>query len=250
MTAPVALQLYTVRSDMEKDVDGTLAQVAAMGYAGVELAGLHGRSAAQLRQTLDGLGLQVAGAHVPLNALQDNTAQSLDDLEALGSKFVALPWLPPELRSSRESFERLGEQLNTIGAACKARGVTLCYHNHDFEFQQFDGVYALDLLYAHTDPSLLQAEIDTYWVQYAGLDSVAYVRQYADRAPLIHLKDMADDGTRFFAEIGTGTLPVDAIIAAATGAKWLIVEQDQSRRTPLESVRISIENLQAKGYAS
>jgi sugar phosphate isomerase/epimerase len=75
------------------------------------------------------------------------------------------------------------------------------------------------------------------------------VRQYAHRAPLIHLKDMADDGSRFFAEVGTGTLPVDAIIAAATGAKWLIVEQDQSRRTPLESVRTSIDNLKAKGYA-
>jgi sugar phosphate isomerase/epimerase len=249
MTAPVALQLYTVRSDMEKDVDGTLAQVAAMGYAGVELAGLHGRSAGALRQTLDGLGLRVAGAHVPLNALQEKTEQTLDDMETLGSKFVSLPWLPPEMRTSRQSFERLGEQLNAVGAACKARGITLCYHNHDFEFQQFDGQYALDLLYAHTDPSLLQAELDTYWIQYAGLDPVAYVHQYADRAPLIHLKDMTDDGTRFFAEVGTGTLPVDGIIAAATGAKWLIVEQDQSRRTPLESVRISIENLKAKGYA-
>jgi sugar phosphate isomerase/epimerase len=249
MAAPVALQLYTVRTDMEKDVEGTLAQVAEMGYRGVELAGLHGRSAAQLRQTLDGLGLQVAGAHIPLNALQEKTEQTLDDMETVGSKFVSLPWLPPEMRNSRESFERLGEQLNAVGATCKARGITLCYHNHDFEFQKFDGEYALDLLYAHTDPSLLQAELDTYWIQYAGLDPVAYVRQYADRAPLIHLKDMTDDGSRFFAEVGTGTLPVDAIIAAATGAKWLIVEQDQSRRTPLESVRISIDNLKAKGYA-
>jgi sugar phosphate isomerase/epimerase len=125
----------------------------------------------------------------------------------------------------------------------------LCYHNHDFEFNQFDGEYLLDLLYANTDPALVQAEIDGYWVQHSGIDPVAYITKYADRTPLVHLKDMTNDGTRFFAEVGTGIVDIDGIIAAATSAKWLIVEQDQSRSTPMESIAISIANLKAKGYA-
>ena len=248
MTPPIALQLYTLRSELEQDFEGTLQQVADLGYAGVELAGYGERSAADVRKLLDGLGLKVAGAHVALNLMQDNLQQVLDDMETLGSAFISIPWLPPEMRNSADSFLRLGEQLNTIGAATKARGVQLCYHNHNFEFEQFDGVYALDLLYQHTDPLLVQAEIDAYWIQYAGVDPVAYIKQYADRVPLVHLKDMTNDDERFFAEVGTGTIDIDGIIAAATSARWLIVEQDQSRRTPLESIGISIANLRAKGY--
>jgi sugar phosphate isomerase/epimerase len=249
MTPPIALQLYTLRSDLEKDFEGTLKQVADLGYAGVELAGMGGRTAAQLRELLDGLGLKVASAHVGLQQFDADTGQVLDDLTTLGSSFVAIPFLPPELRGSAEAFLSLGQKLNRVGAQCKERGIQLCYHNHNFEFEKFDGVYALDLLYQNTDPQLLQAEIDAYWVQYAGEDPVAYIKKYADRTPLVHLKDMADDGTRFFAEVGTGLVDIDAVIAAATSAKWLIVEQDQSRSSPLESVAISIENLRKKGYA-
>ncbi len=126
--------------------------------------------------------------------------------------------------------------------------LNVCYHNHDFEFQQFDGKYALDMLYEQTDPELVKAEIDIYWVQYAGLDPVAYVANYASRTPLVHLKDMANDETRFFAEVGEGTIDIDGVIAVATSAEWLIVEQDRSRRSPLESVKMSIDHLRDKGY--
>lgn len=248
MTPPIALQLYTLRSEMEQDFEGVLRKVADLGYAGVELAGYGGHTATSLRSLLDELGLKVAGAHVPLNQMDDNLPQVLDDMETLGSKFASLPWLPPEMRNSAESFLDLGKKLNQLGAAFKERGIQLCYHNHDFEFQKFDGEYALDLLYKNTDPSLLQAEIDAYWVQFAGLDPVAYIKQNADRIPLVHLKDMTNDSERFFAEVGTGTVDIDGIIAAATSAQWLIVEQDRSRRDPLESVAISIQNLREKGY--
>jgi len=250
MAPPIAVQLYTLRDEMEQDFEGTLRQVADLGYAGVELAGRGGRTPTQLRHLLDGLGLKVASAHVPIQDLESNLDREIEAAQTLGSRFIAIPWLPPERRTSAEDFAKLGEQLNSIGAACKQAGIQLCYHNHDFEFQQFDGVYALDKLYASTDPELLKAELDVYWVQYAGVDPVAYVAKYADRAPLIHLKDMTSDGTRFFAEVGEGIVDLEGVIAVATGAEWLVVEQDRSRRTPLESIAISISNLRKKGHVA
>jgi sugar phosphate isomerase/epimerase len=127
----------------------------------------------------------------------------------------------------------------------------LCYHNHDFEFRQFDGRYGLDILLGATDPELVKAEVDTYWVQKTGVDPAAYLRQYAGRCPLVHLKDMTADESRTFAEIGEGSMDWSAIFTAAEagGAAWYIVEQDTCRRAPLESVAISLRNLQSMGKA-
>ena len=122
-------------------------------------------------------------------------------------------------------------------------GIVLCYHNHAFEFETFDGKYGLDILYDNSDPQYVQAEIDTYWVQKGGVDPAAYIRKLSGRTPLIHIKDMDTDGD--FAEIGEGTLDWDAIWSAceASGAKWYIVEQDRCKRPPVESATLSVNNL-------
>jgi sugar phosphate isomerase/epimerase len=248
MTAPIALQLYTLREEMAQDFEGILRQVAELGYVGVELAGTGGLSAAQVRELLDKYGLKASSAHVPLEVLETDITQAVEDAKTIGYSVIAVPYLMPNRRGDRAGYLQLAATLNSIGAELKKHGLQLAYHNHDFEFVQFDGEYALDLIYANTDPENLKAELDVYWIQYAGVDPVAYVSKYVDRAPLIHLKDMTNDDERFFAEVGEGTVNIDGVIAAATGAQWLIVEQDRSRRTPLESVKISIDNLRAKGY--
>jgi sugar phosphate isomerase/epimerase len=248
---PIALQMYTVRDDAARDFIGTLREVAGIGYAGVEFAGTGGLSAAELRRLLDDLGLRVAGSHTALNELEGNLNAALDFSQAIGNTFVVCPWLPQERRGSADGYRALGDLLNRAGAACKERGLQLCYHNHDFEFQQFDGQYGLDILYAATDPNLVQAELDTYWIKKAGVDPAAYIRQYAGRAPLIHLKDMAADEKGSFAEVGEGTQDWPSIFAAseAGGAQWYIVEQDTCPRPPLESIAISLRNLKRMGKA-
>jgi sugar phosphate isomerase/epimerase len=246
---PIALQMYTLRNETGRDFAGTLREVVRIGYAGVEFAGTGGLSAAELRRLLDDLNLRAAGSHTGLEVLEKNPNEALDYNQEIGSEFIVCPYLPENRRQSADDYRSVAALLNQVGAVCKGRGLQLCYHNHDFEFRPFDGRYGLDILLSATDPDLVKAEVDTYWVKKAGVDPVDYLRQYAGRCPLVHLKDMTPDESRTFAEVGEGTMDWPAIFAAAEagGARWYIVEQDTCRRAPLESVAISLRNLEKMG---
>jgi sugar phosphate isomerase/epimerase len=249
---PIALQLYTVRDELEKDFTGALRKVAEMGYTNVELAGFGGNSAKDLKAILDEFGLKAVGSHVGLDQLEGpNSSKTIEDHNLLGIPYVVIPWLPQERREDKAGYERLAGVLNEVGRKVKAAGMTLGYHNHNFEFdQKFDGKPGLAILFDETDPNLVIGELDTYWALYAGTDPVEFLNKYPGRFPLIHIKDM-DQDDRSFAPIGTGVLPLDAIVQAApaAGAKYLIVEQDQTKGPSLHAVRTSINNLRAKGYA-
>lgn len=248
---PIALQMYTVRDVAEKDFLGTLRQVAQIGYAGIELAGAGGLSARELKVALDDLGLRVAGSHTPLNVLESDLASVIEFNQVIGSSHIIIPWVPPERRQTLDSWRQVATSLNEIGQKVRRAGLYLCYHNHAFEFEAFDGKFALDWLYELTDPELVKAELDTYWVQYAGQDPAAYIRKYAHRLGLLHLKDMEPGDERMFAEVGEGILNWPAIFQAADAstARWYIVEQDRSRRSSIESARLSFENLKKMGKA-
>ena len=105
----------------------------------------------------------------------------------------------------RDDFIKKAGLINKIGQKCKENELEFYYHNHAHEFKLFNGVYGFNMLYKETDPEFVKAEIDTYWVKYAGLDSAEYIRTYAGRCPLVHLKDTKDNESRDFAEIGSGT---------------------------------------------
>jgi sugar phosphate isomerase/epimerase len=247
---PIVLQLYTVRDAAEKDFAGTLSQVAQIGYAGVELAGYHGLPIRELKSRLDDLFLRVAGSHIALDRVANETEKVIEENLALGNPFVVVPWLPDNQRNL-DSYKKIAATLNTLGDALRLNGLTLCYHNHDFEFRTLEnGQTGMDILLGETDPHLVKAEIDTYWILHAGQDPVAFVRKHSGRVPLLHLKDR-DKSDGSFAEIGTGDLPVDALITAASeiGTEYLVVEQDVCKRPPLESVKISYDNLKKLGYA-
>ncbi len=245
---PVAVQLYTLRDETAKDFVGTLNSVAGLGYAGVEFAGYGGLSARELRGLLGDFGLSVAGAHVGLPDLETKLQQTLEFHLELGNRYLVVPWLPEGRRRTADDWRRLAEILTEIGGRCREAGTHLAYHNHAFEFDRFEGRTGLDILMEGAPANVLLAELDVYWAQYAGEEPAACLRKLGGRCPLVHLKDMAAD--RSFAEVGTGTLDFPAIFAAtAQTAEWYIVEQDQCRRPPLESVRISLENLRAMGIA-
>jgi sugar phosphate isomerase/epimerase len=141
--------------------------------------------------------------------------------------------------------------MNELGAKLKEAGFQLCYHNHSFEFQKFDDVTGMEIFYGTADAALVGAEVDVYWVQHGGEDPVAFLNRYKGRTPLIHLKDMAKDESRSFAEVGEGILDMGAIVstAEANGAKWFIVEQDTCPGNPMDSVKLSYKNIKAKGWA-
>ncbi|MGQ9683840.1 MAG: sugar phosphate isomerase/epimerase family protein [Anaerolineae bacterium] len=249
---PVALQLYTVRDQTERDFLGTLKQVAAIGYSTIELAGTGGLGAQELKQALDDLGLRCIGGHVSIDQLDQDLEGSIATYRTLGAAFITIPYLPESLRPDAAGYRAVAQRLNAIGAACAQENITLCYHNHSFEFERFDGRYGLEILLEASDPALLKWQADVFWIAYAGLEPGAWLRRYPGRVPLIHLKDgYLGVSPVHFAEVGEGEMGFKAVFAAAAtaGAQCYIVEQDRCDRPSLESAALSLKNLKAWGIA-
>jgi sugar phosphate isomerase/epimerase len=247
----IACQLYTLRDLTQTDFAGTIAEVARMGYGAVELAGYGNlRTAEEVHKVLQDHGMRVAASHTNIDALERQLNQVLDDNQALGSRTVVLSFLPEGHRKDAAGWRASADVLNRIGEECLRRGIELAYHHHHFEFQKFDGQYALDLLWQNTDPRFLKAELDTFWLRYGGVDPARYISKLGARATHLHLKDLLPGPPVRFGEIGTGVLDFPGILNAANeaGVRWGIVEQDSTyKRPPLEAVRMSLEKLKALG---
>ena len=243
---PIGLQLFTVRDLLQEDFVGTLEKVAELGYDGVEFAGYGDLTPTELKKVLDDLGLKAAGAHVPLEMLESDLDRVIEYHQTLESKFVSCPYVVEERRND---WPAIAQSLAKIAPRLKENGIQLLYHNHDFEFEKIDGQYVLDYLFSTLGSDLMQAELDIYWVTRAGEDPAAYIEKYSGRVPIVHLKDMADDENRSFAEVGEGIIDLEPIFAAAeaNGVEWYIVEQDICQRPPLESAKLSLENLRRMG---
>lgn len=245
---PIALQMYTLRDETEKDFAGTIRKVAEIGYAGVELAGYGGLSVQEVAGLLADSHLKVCGSHIGMDTIEADVSKVIEENLALGNTHIVVPFFTGKTAAD---YEALAAKLNKYGETLRASGMTLCYHNHDFEFKPLDdGRLGEDILLNGTDPTFVKAEVDTYWVLKAGLDPVAFVRQHSGRVPLMHIKDM-DPVDKSFAPVGTGILPLDELITAAgeIGTEYLIVEQDVCKGPALEAVTLSYNNLKAKGYA-
>jgi sugar phosphate isomerase/epimerase len=245
----VALQMYTVRDEAQKDFPATLKAVAEMGYPAIQLAGTFGLSARELRKILDDLGLRVAGAHVGLDALEGQLEQEMTYHLEVGTIDLVVPALPQSRRADKEGYRQVADSMNSMGHRLKDARMRLSYHNHAFEFERFDGQYALDLLLGWCDPELVKWEPDVYWIKVGGEDPAAYIRKYTGRCPLIHLKDMTADESRTFAEVGEGILDWPPILEASeeNGAEWYVVEQDRWARPSLEAAKLSLRHLREWG---
>lgn len=263
----IALQLYSVRDDMEQDFYGTLKKVKEMGYSGVEFAGLFGHSPEEVKAMCEELGLVPLSAHVPLQDLREDPDGAIATYKAIGCKYIVVPYLTPEYRPGKPGFQTVIDSVKMLGEKMAAADMVLQYHNHDFEFVKLEGKYALDILYSEAGPELLQTQIDTCWVNVGGEDPAQYLTKYAGRIPTVHLKDFnggksenmyaligIDDNKKSeevsafeLRPLGKGVQDFPAIIAAADagGAQWYIVEQDNPSLglTPLQCAQVSINYL-------
>ncbi|MCP3028016.1 sugar phosphate isomerase/epimerase [Halobacillus sp. A5] len=243
---PVAVQLYTLREETEKDFEGTLRKVAEFGFDGVEFAGLGEYTASEMKKLLDEIGLKAASSHVPLEQIKNNLTQVIEVQKTLGSKYIVCPYFEPE---KENDYYELIEVLKKAGEMCRLEGIKLCYHNHDFELETLsNNLTALENILENTDPLDVKAEFDVYWLKKAGEEPAEWIKRFKDRTPLLHLKDMTKDEERFFAELGTGGVDIEAVLALGDEAnvQWWVVEQDESRKTPLESLEISMNYLNSK----
>jgi sugar phosphate isomerase/epimerase len=250
---PVALQLYTVREQLKNDFRGVVHRVAEIGYDGIQFAGYGGLSAQEMRRLLADTGLQPVAAHTGIETLENRLDEDIDYNLEIGNKWIICPSLPEARRQDAAGWREVAASLNRIGERCRDRGILFGYHNHAFEFPQVPdapaGDRGIDILLGQTDAELVFWEPDVYWIHKGGADPAAMIRQYAGRVPITHLKDVTKDEHATFAEVGEGGLDWPAILQASdeSGVEWHCVEQDRSDRDPLESVRISLNNLRSWG---
>lgn len=241
-----ALQLYSVREAIAADFNGTVAQVAAMGYAGVELAGCGNLTAREASETLRGLGLPVCGMHVLFDRLRGRTAEVAEEAYLLGTCTVVCPWFPPALLQRPGAFEWLGEQLDDIGAQFRALGLELLYHHHDFELSAQGSATGLSLLLGACQPRNVGCEIDVYFLnEVGGVDLIRRVfREQGARTRIVHLKDGL--------ELGSGPVPFPEVFRCLDelpALEWQVVEQERYRHAPLEGARLGLAALREWGRA-
>jgi sugar phosphate isomerase/epimerase len=247
--AKVGLQLYSVRDQIQKDFVGTLGAVARLGYPAVQFAGYGGLAVGDLKKVIGDLGLGAAGSHVSFDALEKRMDEEINYCLEVGTPDVIIPTMPQAYRESEDGYRRLADAMNRIGARCKELGARLSYHNHAFEFVTFGNQRGIDVLLGACAPDLVAFEPDVYWIKVGGADPAAYIRKYAGRTPIIHLKDMTAGPTPTYAEVGEGIIDFAPIFAASevSSAEWYVVEQDFCARPALESVGISLKHLKEWG---
>ena len=255
------LALYTVRDEMKADPAATLKAVADAGYAYVEAAGysegkFYGMSPEEFNKTLKDIGLVPVSTHQG-GMTMENMDQMIADVKKAGFKYFVIP-VPPMghfkveegKMSMSEELEFLTEVLNTAGKKCKAVGMELLYHNHDFEFVKNEsGVVPIEYFLEHTDPDTVNFEMDLYWVTKAGADPLAYFEKYPGRFKLWHVKDMDDEGK--FAPVGQGNIDFKRILEQKkkSGMKYYYVEQDRTwGEKPLDVIKVSHMGLKEIGF--
>lgn len=252
MTLPIAIQLYTVRTAMTTDLEGTLKKLAKIGYKFVEVAGLYNKTPQEFKKMLEGAGLTAIGAHVGPDGTEGNMKQIADEARTLGYRYIVSSGFPGfkwKEKPTAAAWIQGVQTLAQVASLATKNGLTYCYHNHSFEFEKLDnGRRPMDMLYDDAKPAL-SAELDIYWVQHGQDDPLAWMKKLSGRVPLLHVKDMANHPDRGFAEVGTGTVPVKQAVALAAqvGVKYLIIEQDASWKNddPVLSAQISYDNLKA-----
>lgn len=213
-----------------------------MGYDGVEFAGYGDVPAKQMRATLDRLGLKAAGSHVGLERLQTGLEDEIAYSLAIGSHHITCPWADPKTESG---YLEVAALLNRIGGVLNKVGITFSYHNHGHEFEDLGGTTGLDLLWKNTDPELVKVELDLFWVKFAGLDPLSYLKTLGHRVPLLHYKDMDKSDPATSTVVGSGSIDFLPITrhAETIGTEWLIVEQEEFSAPPLECVAKGLANL-------
>jgi sugar phosphate isomerase/epimerase len=237
------IQLYTLRSVMARDADRTLAAIAGIGYREVELAGLYGLTAREMKAKLDGVGLAATSSHQSVADVRGDWSRVLDGARELGQRLVVVPSISPEERTP-EGLRRLAEDFNRAGETARAAGLRFGYHNHDWEHRALaDGTVPIDLLLERTDPAVVDWQMDIFWTVQGGADPERYLREPTGRITSVHVKDRTRDGR--MADVGAGVIDFARLIPLAEelGLRHAFVEHDQPGDDPVASARRSFDHL-------
>ena len=257
----VGLQLYTVRTEMPKDFEGTIAKVAETGYKEVEFAGYFDHSPKDVRAIVDKNGLTAPSAHFAYDIFEDKLPETIDAAHVIGHKYLVCPWIDEKQRTA-DGWKQATEAFNKAGETCEKAGIQFCFHNHSYEFAPVEGLggkLAYDYLLEETNPRYVKMEMDLCWISVAKKDPVSYFNKYPGRFPLVHVKDYVNDpnatssyagatGSVVFkgrlADVGKGTIDWKRILSHSdtAGIKHYFVENDDAKQ-PFEDIKISYDYL-------
>ncbi|MBN1624169.1 MAG: sugar phosphate isomerase/epimerase [Clostridia bacterium] len=238
--AKIGLQLYSIKEIASKNFLGAIELAAGSGYKGVEFAGFFDTPAKEVMKCLESNNISPCGSHTSIDLITDEFDKTVEYNLAIGNEYIVIPWIPEEMRNSRDSWLSTAERLNALNEKLKKNNLKLGYHNHAFEFEEFNGEYGFDILAENTSDDII-LEMDLYWVEYPGLSAVEYVKKYRNRLELLHIKDLAEDRTS--TEIGNGKIDFAKIVEAADATEWFIVEQEHFIIPQDKSIKISSEYL-------
>jgi sugar phosphate isomerase/epimerase len=240
------LQLYSLRDILPKDPKGVLKQVASFGYKQIEgyegpKGMFWGMSNTDFKKYMDDLGMNFISSHC-------ETAKDFEkkaaDAGAIGMKYLMFPWEGPN--KTIDDYKKYAEDFNKKGEICKKNGLRFAFHNHDFSFKAINGVFPQDILMQNTDPSLVDFEMDMYWVVTPGQDPVAWLKKYPNRFPLVHVKDRTKGATATAdsCTLGEGSINYPSILKETRkqGVQYYIVEQEKyENTTPIDSAKADAE---------
>jgi sugar phosphate isomerase/epimerase len=247
MAAPIALQLYSIRKQLENDFEGGVRRIADMGYVGVEPAGFPGTTPEKAAALFKELGLAVPSVHIQM-PLGDSKQQTLDTMRTLGSTRI-VSGRGPEKFETPDKVKASCERYNEASAVAAENGMTFGIHNHWWEFMPMDGRHVYNLMLEHLAPEVF-FQVDTYWVKTAGPDPADVVRELGARAPLLHIKDGPCEKDKPMTAVGDGVMDFPAIVeAGGANVEWMIVELDRCATDMMEAVEKSYAYLTSEGLA-
>lgn len=253
----IGLQLYTLRDVINKDPKGILKQVADLGYQELEAYGyddgmLFGMTAKEFSNYAKSLGLRVTSGHYRFGrsekaktvkgSILNQWERAVADAKEVGQEYMVVAYLEQDERKTLDDYKFVCEKLNSGAEVCRSYGVTLNYHNHDFEFAKIENLVPYDLMLAELEPKLVSIEMDLYWVSLAGYKPVDYFKKYPGRFVQWHVKDMDKTDPKRNADIGTGSIDFKEIFTYAplAGLKHYYMEQETYPKSSMESIKASI----------
>jgi sugar phosphate isomerase/epimerase len=265
----IGIQFFSLPKMLDQDLSGSLSMLSKIGYKEVELygpypfstpsaierwnavtpslgfkgSGFFGHSVMDMKKLLQDSGLSVPSMHTDLDTLQTNMDKLAEASHVLGNTYVVLPAIPEDKRKTLDDYKKMADAFNRIGKDAKTRGIRFAYHNHGYGWKELDGQIPLELIFSHTDPTLVYFEMDLFWTTAGGADPIALLQKYKGRYRLMHVKDMVkkvnfsgDGGDSkqwielfpYMTTAGNGVLDLKSIITQAkqTGVTHFIVEQD------------------------
>jgi sugar phosphate isomerase/epimerase len=244
----IGLQLYSLRNEIAKDLEGSLEKIAGVGYNTIEAAGyndglFYGHSPADFKTLVEKYGMKVISSHLTFKDAE--IAKVMTAHKEAGIKYIVWPWIGAEQRKTLDQYKALAGKFNEIGKMMAENKLLFGYHNHDFEFYPIDGQIPYNVLLESTDPDYVFMQIDLYWTTYADKDPLAYFEKYPGRFKLWHVKDMAAGEEKKMTEVGSGVIDYQRLFeyTETSGMQHFFVEQDVIEGDGFKSVKKSYDYL-------